>query len=126
MSYSPLSKLSPLLLHKKYVDLLLQNNQRYDQEIQKDLTRTVPDDSSFKYGNSNYNKLYHLLTVYSLYNAKIGYAQGINFIAANIIKLMEKEKEENILVFLDGFLQKFDFGKLLGNEKWEFPSKKFR
>ena len=123
MTYSPLSKLSPLLLHKKYVDLLLQNNQRYDQEIQKDLTRTVPDDSSFKYGNTNYNKLYHLLTVYSLYNGKIGYAQGINFIAANIIKLMEKEKEENILVFLDGFLQKFDFGKLLGNEKGNFLQK---
>ena len=123
MTYSPLNKLSPLLLHKKYVDLLLQNNQRYDQEIQKDLTRTVPDDSSFKYGNTNYNKLYHLLTVYSLYNGKIGYAQGINFIAANIIKLMEKEKEENILVFLDGFLQKFDFGKLLGNEKGNFLQK---
>ena len=123
MSYSPLSKLSPLLLHKKYVDLLLQNNQRYDQEIQKDLTRTVPDDSSFKYGNPNYNKLYHLLTVYSLYNTKIGYAQGINFIAANIIKLMEKEKEENILMFLDGFLQKFDFAKLLGNKNGNFLQK---
>ena len=112
MTYSPLNKLSPLLLHKKYVDLLLENNQKYDQEIKKDLTRTFPDNSSFKKGNNNYNKLYHLLTVYSLYNEKIGYTQGINFILADIILLMEKEKEEKCLMLLDGLLQKFDF--------WEF------
>ena len=114
MNFTPLSKLSPLLLHKKYVDLLLENNQKYDQEIKKDLTRTFPDNSSFKKGNNNYNKLYHLLTVYSLYNEKIGYTQGINFILADIILLMEKEKEEKCLMLLDGLLQKFDFEKLLG------------
>ena len=114
LNFSPLSKLSPLLFHKKYIDLLLEKNQKYDKEIQKDLTRTFPNNSSFKYGNSNYNKLYHLLTVYSLYNEKIGYAQGINFIAANIILLMEKEKEETCLMFLDGLLRKFDFGELSG------------
>ena len=114
MTYSPLSKLSPLLLHKKFVDLLLENNQRYDQEIKKDLTRTLPDNFSFKKGNINYNKLYHLLTVYSLYNQKIGYVQGINFLAANIIILMEKEKEEKSLMFLDGFLKKFEFENLIG------------
>ena len=114
MNYSSLSKLSLLLLHKKYVDLLLENNQKYDQEIKKDLTRTFPDNLSFKYGNTNYNKLYHLLTVYSLFNPKIGYVQGINFIAANIIILMEKEKEEKNLMFLDGFLTKFQFANLIG------------
>ena len=124
MSYSPLNKLSTLLLHKKYVDLLLESNQRYDKEIKKDLTRTFPDDSSFKYGNKNYNKLYHLLTVYSLYNERIGYAQGINFIAANIILLMEKENEEISLMFLDGFLRKFNFGELLGYGIGEFFKKK--
>ena len=114
MNYSSLSKLSLLLLHKKYVDLLLENNQKYDQEIKKDLTRTFPDNLSFKYGNINYNKLYHLLTVYSLYGPKIGYVQGINFIAANIIILMEKDKEEKNLMFLDGFLTKFQFADLIG------------
>ena len=114
MKISPLSKLSPLLLHKKYVDLLLENNNKYDKEIQKDLTRTFPDNLSFKYGNSNYNKLYHLLTVYSLYNQKIGYAQGINFLAAHIILLFNKE--EDGFIFLDALLQKFEFEKLLGVE----------
>ena len=114
MKISPLSKISPLLLHKKYIDLLLENNNKYDKEIRKDLTRTFPDNSSFKYGNPNYNKLYHLLTVYSLYNDKIGYAQGLNFLAAYIILLFEKEEEA--FVFLDALLQKFEYEKLLGIE----------
>ena len=114
MKFSSLSKLSPLILHKKYIDLLLEKNNIYDKEIQKDLTRTFPNNSTFKYGNSNYNKLYHLLTVYSLYNQKIGYAQGVNFLVAHIIVLFEKE--EDIFVFLDALLQKFEFEKLLGVE----------
>ena len=114
MKFSPLSKISPLLLHKKYIDLLFENNNKYDKEIQKDLTRTFPDNLSFKYGNKNYNKLYHLLTVYSLYNQKIGYAQGINFLAAHIILLFNKE--EDGFVFFDALLQKFKFEKLLGEE----------
>ena len=114
MKISPLSKISTLLLHKKYIDLLLENNNKYDKEIRKDLTRTFPDNSSFKYGNPNYNKLYHLLTVYSLYNDKIGYAQGLNFLAAYIILLFEKEEEA--FVFLDALLQKFEYEKLLGIE----------
>ena len=114
MKFSSLSRLSPLILHKKYVDLLLEKNNNYDKEIQKDLTRTYPNNSTFKYGNPNYNKLYHLLTVYSLYNPKIGYAQGINFLVAHIIVLFEKE--EDGFFFLDALLQKFEFEKLLGVE----------
>ena len=114
MQKSSLSKISPILLHKKYIDLLLENNNKYDKEIQKDLTRTFPDNISFKYGNNNYNKLYHLLTVYSLYNQNIGYAQGINFLAAHTILLFEKEEEG--FIFFDALLQRFEFEKLLGVE----------
>jgi len=112
MKLSPLSKISPLLLHKKYIDLLFEKDNKYDKEIKKDLTRTFPDNYTFKYGNINYNKLYHLLSVYSLYNQKIGYAQGINFLVAHIIILFDKE--EDAFVFLDGLIQKFEFEKLLG------------
>lgn len=55
-----------------------------------------------------------MLTVYSLYNPKIGYAQGVNFLVAHIIVLFEKE--EDGFVFLDALLQKFEFEKLLGVE----------
>ena len=112
MKYSPLSKLSPRFLHLKYADLLYAKNIKYDEEILKDLTRTFPNNKTFKYGNINYNRLYHLLTVYSIYNPKIGYAQGINFLAAHTVLLFEKE--EIGFIFLDALLRKFDFEKLLG------------
>ena len=112
MNFSPLSKLSPVLLQKKYLDLLYENNNNYDVEIRKDLTRTFPDNALFKYGGNYYNKLYHLLTAYSNYNKNIGYVQGLNFLAANIIYLFESEVEE--FVFLDALIKKYDFDNLLG------------
>ena len=112
INFSPLSKLSPVLLQKKYLDLLYEKNNTYDVEIRKDLTRTFPDNILFKYGGNYYNKLYHLLTAYSNYNKNIGYVQGLNFLAANIIYLFESEVEE--FVFLDALIKKYDFDNLLG------------
>ena len=121
MNFSPLSKLSPVLLQKKYLDLLYEKNNKYDVEIRKDLTRTFPDNVLFKYGGNYYNKLYHLLTAYSNYNKKIGYVQGLNFLAANIIYLFESEVEE--FVFLDALIKKYDFDNLLGESSDELPKK---
>ena len=64
---SSLFKLSPPALYIKYNDLLLENN-KYDNEIKKDLTRTFPNNILFKHGNIYYNKLYHILTSYSNFN----------------------------------------------------------
>ena len=112
LKYSSLSKMSRILLEKKYKDLLFENNSTYDVEIKKDLTRTILGDSSFQYGNENYNKLYHLLTAYSNYNKNIGYAQGLNFLAANCIFLFEKEIDE--FLFLDALIQKFNLEYIIG------------
>ena len=108
---SSLMKLSPALLHKKYADLIFENNNKYDVDIRKDLTRTFPDNILFKYGNTYYNKLYHILTAYSNFNKNIGYTQGLNFLAANIIYFFEDEIDE--FVFLDAILLKFNFDKIL-------------
>ena len=112
MEYSQLSKLTPLNFQKKYKELLEVYNEKYDNEIKKDLTRTLPENNSFKYGNTNYNKLYHLLTAYVNYNPKIGYAQGLNFLAAYLIYLFDKEEDEFII--FDGLINKFKYDKLLG------------
>ena len=112
MNYSPLSKLSSILLHKKYMDLLYETNNKYDEEIKKDLTRTFPDNALFNYGCENYNKLYNILTTYSNFNKNIGYVQGLNFLAAHIIYLFESEVEE--FVFLDALIKKYNFDNLLG------------
>ena len=108
---SSLMKLSSTILHKKYTDLIFENNNKYDVDIRKDLTRTFPDNILFKYGNTYYNKLYHILTAYSNFNKNIGYIQGLNFLAANIIYFFEDEIDE--FVFLDAIIHKFDFNKIL-------------
>ena len=120
--YSPLSKLSPALMRKKYTDLKFENNHKYDTEIKNDLTRTFPDNNLFKYGNTYYNKLYHVLTAFSNYNKNIGYAQGLNFLAANIIYFFEEEIDE--FIFLDALIHKFDLEQILCKSSSKFSLKK--
>ena len=109
---SLLSKVSNSILYIKYNDLLLENN-KYDLEIKKDLTRTFPKNILFKYGNIYYNKLYHILSAFSNLNKNIGYVQGINYIAAHIINIFENEIDW--LIFLDSLINKFQLDKILDN-----------
>ena len=109
---SLLSTVSNSILYIKYNDLLLENN-IYDLEIKKDLTRTFPKNILFKYGNIYYNKLYHILSAFSNLNKNIGYVQGINYIAAHIINIFENEIEG--LIFLDSLINKFQLDKILDN-----------
>ena len=120
--FSPLSKLSPALIRKKYTDLKFENNHKYDTEIKNDLTRTFPDNNLFKYGNTYYNKLYHVLTAFSNYNKNIGYTQGLNFLAANIIYFFEEEIDE--FIFLDALIHKFDLEMILCKSSSKFFMKK--
>ena len=110
--YTPLSKLSKVMLQKNYFDLLYEVNEKYEVDIKKDLLRTLPDDISFKYGKENYNKLYHILSAYSNYNKNIGYAQGLNFLAAICLCIFKDEIDS--FKFLDGLIQKFKFENLFG------------
>ena len=120
--FSPLSKLTPALILKKYTDLKFENNHKYDTEIKNDLTRTFPNNNLFKYGNTYYNKLYHVLTAFSNYNKNIGYAQGLNFLAANIIYFFEEEIDE--FIFLDALIHKFDLELILCKSSSKFYIKK--
>ena len=112
LQYTPLSNLSSAMVLKKYKDLLYELNDKYDQQIKKDLLRTAPDDISFKYGKENYNKLYHILSAYSNYNKNIGYVQGLNFLAAHCMYIYQKEIDA--FIFLDGLIQKFKLENLFG------------
>ena len=102
---------------KSFYNILLKKNEIYDELILKDLPRTVPNDTSFNKGKINYDKLYNILTCYSNFNKKIGYAQGINFICAQGIYLFSSE--EDVFSFLDGFINIMKMDNLLGvgNEK---------
>ena len=109
---SSLLKLSPSILRKKYTNLIFEKN-KYDLEIKKDLTRTFPGNNLFKCGNIYYNKLYHILTAFSNYDKSIGYVQGFNFLAANIIYFFEDEIDE--FAFLDAIIHQFELDKIFDN-----------
>jgi hypothetical protein len=112
LQYTPLSTITPVMLQKKYNDLLYELNEKYDIEIKKDLLRTLPENISFKYGNENYNKLYHILSAYSNYNKNIGYVQGLNFLAAHCLYIYKNEIDA--FIFLDGLIHKFKLENLFG------------
>ena len=84
---------------------------KYDMEISKDLTRTFPKDKSFSKDSQNSKKLYNVLTCYSNYNKSIGYAQGINFMAAIAICMFDKE--EISFLFLDSLINRFELNNYL-------------
>ena len=91
----------------------------YDNIILQDITRTFPNDPSFKVDSINYKKLYNLLKSYSNYNTNIGYAQGLNFLAATSIFLFKNE--EKIFIFLDGLINRFKLNNLLSINNQELP-----
>lgn len=85
----------------------------FNDKIKQDLNRTFPQDASFN-TNSNYKKLYNILTCYSNYNKLIGYTQGLNFIVATCMFLFETEEE--IFLFLDCLINRFNLEKYISIE----------
>ena len=119
--YTPLSKLSPIMVQKQYKDLLYELNKKNDIYIKKDLLRTAPNDSSFQYGKENYNKLYHILVAYSNYNKNIGYAQGLNFLVAHCLYIYGNEIDA--FIFLDGLIGKLKLENIIGIDNSKLNNK---
>ena len=88
------------------------NKSEYNGDILNDLPRTFPKDTSFNKNSPSYYKLFNILTAYSNFNKQIGYAQGLNFIGAIGLSLFDTEQE--VFVFLDGLLNRFDLIKYMG------------
>ena len=115
-----LFKFSKLKYDEKKKDSLKDEYEKYignricesENEIIKDLNRTFPEIPEFQNGKEKYNKLYHILYAYANYNEKIGYAQGLNFLAGYSIYLFDKEEE--CFIFVDGLIQKFKLEDFLG------------
>lgn len=101
-------------------NLLKRNLLTFNQEnkIKLDLERTFPHEESFKKGKDNYNKLYNLLKAYSSYHEKLGYVQGMNFIAATI--LAKYKIEIDSFICLDGLISYFHFDKLLTDDNLDY------
>jgi len=103
---------------KQFYKKLQKKSEIYDELILKDLPRTFPEDPSFNKGKINYQKLYRILTCYSNYNKKIGYAQGINFICGHALYLYSSEEEE-VFEFFEGLINLMNMDNIIGigNEK---------
>ena len=84
---------------------------KYDLIILQDISRTFPNEPNFSVNSINYKKLYHILTAYSNFNKNIGYAQGLNFLAARSIIIFKNE--EKVFLFLDGLINRFNLGFFL-------------
>lgn len=68
---------------------------KHKEIIEKDLSRTFPDDEYFK-NIDNINKLRNILIAYSRRNDSVGYCQGFNFIVGRILEIIDNEVIYNI------------------------------
>ena len=88
-----------LNLHPTYYNDLLKLSKEipslYTKEIEKDIDRTnkelLSKNSTFK------SMLYNILICYSIRNSSIGYCQGFNFIALQIIEVIKNEVSYNFI-----------------------------
>ena len=92
---------------------------KYDIIILQDISRTFPTEPNFSINSINYKKLYNILTAYSNFNKNIGYAQGLNFLAARSIILFKNE--EKIFLFLDGLINRFNLDYFLSINNQRLP-----
>ena len=111
---------NPKNLKSKY-EFYKKNKSIYNDIILQDIIRTFPNEPCFKVDSINYKKLYNLLTSYSNYNKSIGYAQGLNFLAASSIFLFKNE--EKIFIFLDGLINRFKLNHLFSINNQNLPKK---
>ena len=109
LKYSTFNKINNF--ENAYNNYLTISN-KYDNEITKDLLRTFPHDNSFHKGSECYIKLFNILKAYSNYNNEIGYAQGMNFIVAKLIKFFKCEKKA--FIYLDSLFNKLKMEKVIG------------
>lgn len=72
-----------------------------DLEIMRDLNRTFPNHIYFHQRQGpGQLALYHVLKAYSVYDAKVGYVQGMGFVAAVLLMYMSEEEAFWTLVAL--------------------------
>jgi hypothetical protein len=56
--------------------------------------------------------LFDILNAYAIYNPKIGYTQGMNFIVGKLIKFFKEEKSS--FLYLDAIIKRLNFESFIG------------
>jgi hypothetical protein len=73
---------------KRYLWSISSVRSEYDEEIEKDVERTFPEDLTFSKGKTSYQKCFSVLRSISYHAPNLGYVQGFNFIVGTLIKLL--------------------------------------
>jgi hypothetical protein len=76
-----------MTLYKRYYSA----PSRHAAEIAKDITRTFDQRHIFCNDPTNYNKLQRVLHAFAVKHPEIGYVQGLNFVAGNLLILFPEE-----------------------------------
>ncbi|PHH67139.1 hypothetical protein CDD81_2908 [Ophiocordyceps australis] len=94
--WSECSGATALRLPGYYADLLARSRPHDDAlvmaQIQMDIHRTLTDNIFFRNG-PGVDKLNHVLVAYSRRNPEVGYCQGMNLIAANLLLVMASAED---------------------------------
>ena len=96
---------------KAIYDYYKNSTSNYNDLIKQDIIRTFPHEPYFNRNSNNIDKLFNLLNGYSNFNTNIGYAQGLNFLAASALFMFKNE--EKTFIFLDGLINRFQLNQLI-------------
>jgi hypothetical protein len=76
-----------------YGELLSTSNEAVDMEIMRDLNRTFPNHVLFSQRQGPGQRcLFHVLRAFSAWDARVGYVQGMGFVAAVLLMYMSEEE----------------------------------
>ncbi|VWU52145.1 Rab-GTPase-TBC domain containing protein, putative [Hepatocystis sp. ex Piliocolobus tephrosceles] len=114
-----------LLAENKYISIdlykeLKKQNSSFQKIIEKDIYRTFPNNSIFLNKETDmYKKLSDVLKICSIYFKKIGYCQGMNYVAA-IFLLVFRNKIDTVRCFI-ALLRNFNLKEMF---IYKFPELK--
>ncbi|EAS00532.1 rab-GTPase-TBC domain protein (macronuclear) [Tetrahymena thermophila SB210] len=95
-TYEKLKPTEPLNFDHTYTDPI-------DKQINKDITRTIPDEPFFsdpQYSQKSLQSLRNVLKAVSLYYDNVGYCQGMNFLAAFLLLINGGDELQAFSMFI--------------------------
>ncbi|KAI3650711.1 hypothetical protein MP228_004192 [Amoeboaphelidium protococcarum] len=99
-TFSPPSAFANMSLEQVYLELI-KIPSTYEKMISRDLARTFPKHEHFRnVGGTGQDSLFNVMKAYSLYDAEVGYCQGLSFIAGAFLLHMPDEQAFSCLVHL--------------------------
>lgn len=71
-------------LEATYADLLKETSS-HEKQIQRDMSRTFPNHEYFQAEGLGQESLFNVVKAYSLYDAEVGYCQGLSFVVGPLL-----------------------------------------